>query len=592
MDYNQKKERAIKSLSNQVGLMANLAGYNPSEEEIVSEVQRLQEQDDRLAAIEEQRQLQELQNQKENEQLKQTVQKSPDLRTQAQRSLADRGGNSSYIAPTDEQLVSEMERQNELNIAKSKQAQADSEAEFDKNLDVQYRKKALGWSSNMDPKVQEYAKELFPQLFPDVAAAIPTSNIQIPLAPPSPEQPKVAAQSMEASISPEKLQQQAAPSQEQTAPSLQSTMGSKQRMISGEQPIAQTEPSAQTPERTSVEDMIAQATEAEGNARLQKSMAQFRNAIIGAGLGREYKGDLSGYDERIKSSKKPLENLLLKQELQSSEAKNDPNSAISVLVRKSLQEIGGINMQGLEKVSYAQLEKLYPSLAQSLYNKTVAEARLKEAEAAKVIASQTAADKKQAKLEAEKESDYRDLYKKSKSVTDSDAFSLYKQAIGANRQLDQALAAWNQSGEAYKVQTSAAFMNYAKTAQQDKSVVRESDMKVLAGGINYGNLGSLVSKFAAKGAGSAFSPEELKQFKAVMNTIANIKRTEIKQNLNPILKKAKESNLDTSYLIDPEVIDDIYNQPPTLQEQMSQIEQRLKSSQSRIDELKKKQGSK
>jgi hypothetical protein len=39
-------------------------------------------------------------------------------------------------------------------------------------------------------------------------------------------------------------------------------------------------------------------------------------------------------------------------------------------------------------------------------------------------------------------------------------------------------------------------------------------------------------------------------------------------------------------------MDDIYNQPPTLQEQMNQMEQRLKSSQSRIDELKKKQGSK
>ena len=444
----------------------------------------------------------------------------------------------------------------------------------------------------MDPKVQEYAKELFPQLFPDVAATIPTSNIQIPLAPPSPEEQKVAAQPMEAQVSPEKLQQQATPSQEQTAPSPQPTMGSKQRMISPEQPIAQTEPSVQTPERTSIEDMIAQATEAEGNARLQKSMAQFRNAIIGAGLGREYKGDLSGYDERIKATKKPLENLLLKQELQSSEAKNDPNSAISVLVRRSLQEIGGINMQGLEKVSYAQLEKLYPSLAQSLYNKTVAEARLKEAEAAKVLASQTAADKKQAKLDTEKENAYKDLYKKSRSIIDSEAFGLYTEAIGTKQQLDYAIEASGKSGEAAKIAAAAAFMSYAKTAQKDKSVVRESDMKVLAGGMNYGSLGSLINKYKARVSGSNFTAEEMKEMKAVMDTIANIKRTEVKQNFNPILKKAEEEGIDTSYLMDRNVFDDVYNQPLTIQEQMSQIEQRLKSSQSRIDELKKKQGNK
>lgn len=130
-------------------------------------------------------------------------------------------------------------------------------------------------------------------------------------------------------------------------------------------------------------------------------------------------------------------------------------------------------------------------------------------------------------------------------------------------------------------------MGYAKTAQKDNSVVRESDMKVLAGGTNYGSLGALVDKFRAKTKGAVFTPAELKEFKAVMKTIADIKRSEIKESLNPILKKAEKSDLDASYLIDSNVLNDIYNQPPTLQEQMTQIEQRLKGSQSRIDELKK-----
>jgi hypothetical protein len=439
-----------------------------------------------------------------------------------------------------------------------------------------------GWSTaglqkeqfEMSPEMKKYGYDLF-----GIKNLAQDSEQQIPFAPQMEQAPEMPSQpKMEA------LPAEQPPVTEQ--PNVPSLVSPKEETASQVEKPAQVEqqPSA------SIDELIKQSGEAEKKAQLSKSVAKFRNAIIGAGLGKEYKGDLSSYDERIKASKKPLENLLLKQELETSQAKNDPNSALSNLAKKSLQDLG-LDMQGLEGVSFAQLEKLYPSLTQALYGKMTAQARLEEARTSKILTQQTAEEKKQAKVEAGKESDYRDLYKKAKSVTDSDAFSLYKQAIGANRQLDQALSAWNESGEAYKVQTSAAFMNYAKTAQQDKSVVRESDMKVLAGGTNYGNLGSLVSKFAAKGAGSAFSPEELKQFKAVMNTIASIKRVEIKQNLNPILKKAGESNLDTSYLIDPEVMDDIYNQPPTLQEQMNQMEQRLKSSQSRIDELKKKQGS-
>lgn len=439
-----------------------------------------------------------------------------------------------------------------------------------------------GWSTaglqkeqfEMSPEMKKYGYDLF-----GIKNLAQDSEQQIPFAPQMEQAPEMPSQpKMEA------LPAEQPPVTEQ--PNVPSLVSPKQETASQVEKPAQVEqqPSA------SIDELIKQSGEAEKKAQLSKSVAKFRNAIIGAGLGKEYKGDLSSYDERIKASKKPLENLLLKQELETSQAKNDPNSALSNLAKKSLQDLG-INMQGLEGVSFAQLEKLYPSLTQALYGKMTAQARLEDARTSKILAQQTAEDRKVAKEEVKKESDYRDLYKKSKAITDSDPFVLYKNAVGTSTQIDAALAAWDQSDEAYKIQSSATFMGYAKTAQKDNSVVRESDMKVLAGGTNYGSLGALVDKFRAKTKGAVFTPAELKEFKAVMKTIADIKRSEIKESLNPILKKAEKSDLDASYLIDSNVLNDIYNQPPTLQEQMTQIEQRLKGSQSRIDELKKKQGS-
>lgn len=337
---------------------------------------------------------------------------------------------------------------------------------------------------------------------------------------------------------------------------------------------------------TDIESLIKQSDKAEKDIEFQKQLAKTRDAIMGAGLGRQLQGDYSMYDQMAKQAKKPIENMLLKQELEDKKAKTDPNSSISKLARKFL------NISELEKVPYSQLEKLYPALTQILSTKLAAEARKEEAIANRLYreeARQQAKDARQQQLDEKK---YAQLYTKTNKITESDSFSTYQKSIGINKLIDSALESWNKSGEAYKIKSSASFMGYAKIAQQDDSVVRSSDMSVLAGGTNFGSLGSLIDKFAAKAAGSSFSPRELQEFKAVIKTIQDVKRKELTQKLGPILKKADQDKIDPDLLIDPEVLQDLTEGSQSPQDKLKQLEKKLQenqlANQSKIDELMKK----
>lgn len=123
-----------------------------------------------------------------------------------------------------------------------------------------------------------------------------------------------------------------------------------------------------------IEKMIQQATEEEDRAALWKQSAKLRDAVMGAGSGTILKTDTSLYEDLEKRAQRPIKNLLLRQELDDKQAKNNPNSEISKLARESLDKLG-MNMSGFDNVSYSQLEKLYPSLTQALYTKIVADSR-------------------------------------------------------------------------------------------------------------------------------------------------------------------------------------------------------------------------
>jgi lysozyme family protein len=131
------------------------------------------------------------------------------------------------------------------------------------------------------------------------------------------------------------------------------------------------------PEPKNIEELLKKAREEEDRASTAKQFAELRDAIIGVGAGRVIASDTSSYDERKKKAMRPIEDIFLKEELESKQAKGDPNSQISKLMRKSLEQMG-VSMRGLDKISYSQLEKIYPSLTQAIYTKLATDAKKAE----------------------------------------------------------------------------------------------------------------------------------------------------------------------------------------------------------------------
>ncbi len=127
-------------------------------------------------------------------------------------------------------------------------------------------------------------------------------------------------------------------------------------------------------EEPSIDDMIKNIRSEQDRVALSKQSAKLRDAIMGAGIGQLKQTDVSRYEELAKRAERPLTDMLLKTELKDKQAKNDPNSNISKLMRKSLEKLD-VDMTGFEGVSAAQLEKLYPNLVNGITAKINAEAR-------------------------------------------------------------------------------------------------------------------------------------------------------------------------------------------------------------------------
>jgi hypothetical protein len=342
-----------------------------------------------------------------------------------------------------------------------------------------------------------------------------------------------------------------------------------------------------------IDSMLRKARKEEDTADYFADLAKFRDSVMGVGIGRvPAKTDLSTYDAMRKRAQRPMQDFLLKNELADKKSKIDPNSDISKLMRKSLSEIG-LDMTPFQNVSYSQLEKVYPNLASSLAAKINRDAKREQAIMMNNLredARLQGLSNKEMKL---KDDQLNQLVKRSENIFKSDEYKLYNSTKPTVALLDEAIRRWDSEDESYKESAQAAFMGYAKTAQQDASVVRESDMKVLAGGVNYGNLGGVLSRFLAKGQGASFSPEELASFKAVVQVVQDIKRKDLQSRFSPILVTAQKTGLTPDYFVSPDVLQDIYSAPKketnTIEDSLKSLEAKLNANQSRIDSLRNKE---
>lgn len=346
-------------------------------------------------------------------------------------------------------------------------------------------------------------------------------------------------------------------------------------------------------EDTSVDEMVKKYREEEDRADYFKSLAKFRDAVMGAGSGRVLTGtDYSTYDEMKARAKRPIEDVMLKTQLTDNKAKSDPNSQISQLMRKTLGNLG-IDMADLSEVSYSQLEKIYPSLANTIATKIAADARKEQASQAADLRREAEAARKSEKEIAKQDRRLSELNKRTENVLKSDEYKLYNNIGTTNALIDEAIQMWEDGDDSYKQTTQSAFMGFAKAAQQDSSVVRESDMRVLAGGVNYGSLGGLLQKIVAKGKGADYSPEELQGFKKAVEIIRDVKRQDLQKRFNPILSRATDADISPDYLVSSDLLDDIYSKPKQpekdpLQQKLEEVEAKLKANQSRIEVLRNK----
>jgi hypothetical protein len=346
------------------------------------------------------------------------------------------------------------------------------------------------------------------------------------------------------------------------------------------------EQNAVVPQQESdIEKLIQQSQEEEDRAALWKQSAKVRDAIMGAGSGKILKTDTSMYEELANKAQRPIKNLLLKQELEDKQTKNDPNSNISKLVRKSLQDLG-MSMEGLEGVSYSQLEKLYPSLTQGLYTKIAADARKEEAQINRLNKAEAASDRKELQDFNRYQKVGTGIDRMKTQMEKSDIYKSYINAKDAQIGIDQALSS---SDPNIKIEKAAAFMKYAKSAQGDSSVVRSEDMRVLAGSLGFNNPKEMLAKLSAKAEGSQFTPGELQAMRKVISTIMEVKKGQIDRDyLQPIQRRAQANDYDLSESLSPDFVREVQERELTTEEKLKEFDKKLKTNQSRIEELKKK----
>jgi hypothetical protein len=139
------------------------------------------------------------------------------------------------------------------------------------------------------------------------------------------------------------------------------------------------------------------------------------------------------------------------------------------------------------------------------------------------------------------------LVSQAQKSKDFEAYNASKDAINS---LDAAI----ESGD--KTASGSAFMQFAKIAQGDNSVVRDGDMAILAGRFNYTSPTEMITKLAARAKGGNFNEQELRQMKAVAERARQIKGERVQRLLSPAILRAQEAGLNLAESIDPAVVEE------------------------------------
>ncbi len=361
--------------------------------------------------------------------------------------------------------------------------------------------------------------------------------------------------------------------------------------------------------------------------------------------------DSSLYEKMRKRASRPLENLMLEKQLEQqklkreaenvvlqqqakdSKTKADPNSDISRMARQALIDAGLESLKDYPNVSYAQLEKLYPTLTQYLYTQISAKASIERAKISSVdkklqllskeSQTQDMLDFKERELRQKKEiSDAEQTMKQKmmdleqerksesrieklkdkedvrrfkladearirvKDLQDKDSpYTTYQKANDAVANLNSLIMRFRKGEPANKIAEGAAFFQYAKLAQGDSSVLRDSDIKNLAGGLD---VTQFLDVLARKIVGAQFTEKDLNNMRKVMDVVKKVnKEKAYRLKIKPMLKWAKDNQYDLSQNLDPDIVDQISSDFIKAEEQAAARQAKLKSLSEKAKATKK-----
>lgn len=282
------------------------------------------------------------------------------------------------------------------------------------------------------------------------------------------------------------------------------------------------------------------------NAQESDTQATFINDLLRAGItiGSSIAGvkpDYSGVEAlqkqvgKASQVKELMKTDAAQRELNDEKAMRDPNSEISKQLRSIMAKAG---FDFPETVSGKNLKDVginpYNILTQKMQQDS--QERIAKIRADEVAEANT--DKQDSKVRNEITSMVNNLSK----GKDLERFNNAKEAMDA---LDLAIETKD------KTAIGSAFMKFAKEAQGDISVVRDGDMRILAGGYNFLSPEQMITKLAAKAQGGDFNKTELEQMKRVVQQGIEARKKRLQQQASPIFSRIDKYKMDESIFIDP-----------------------------------------
>lgn len=277
-------------------------------------------------------------------------------------------------------------------------------------------------------------------------------------------------------------------------------------------------------------------------ALLGKSATQIGGGLASLGAGSQVKIDGSGFDDLLKMSDRPLEQLKGKQsydrakaEMGDETAMRDPNSEISRLVSDLAQKTGLIKPG--QSVSAMSLKNAGVNLGTLLSTIEAGKAR-KEAAA---LAREQKIKEKESMLTERQRKFTQGLRKEATTGVLGKQYATF----ATGQRMQNSLEQFAQDPSGYK--DYATLMGGLKSLQGDESVVREAEVRM---GVNATSMINKALNYAQSAMnGKQLQPEQRKEMIDTIKILTDASRQQYMHSVAPILEQAQMEGIDPELIL-------------------------------------------